>query len=97
VVAKLDQVRLDGEPDDASGFPLAANVVNALYEFTKREVSLSAMRLHGLKYRLGRHGAAMGCSPHEYLAGAGCFEGDHHETVKKPDHPKLKGVLVPSV
>src|SRR5580692_9029166 len=64
MVAKLDQVRLEGEPHNPSGLAFAADVINALYEFTKSQLSFPAMGFHSLKYNPGESGTAMGSSPH---------------------------------
>jgi hypothetical protein len=52
VVAELDQVRLEGEPHNPSGFAIAACLVNTLDEFAERQLSFSAMSFHDQKYRL---------------------------------------------
>jgi hypothetical protein len=64
MMAKLDQVRLESEPHNPSSLAFAADVVNALYEFTKSQLSFPAMGFHGPKYNPGDSGAAMGSSPH---------------------------------
>jgi hypothetical protein len=46
--AKLNQVRLDGEPYNPSGLVFAMNVVNARDELTKRQRLLLVIDLHGL-------------------------------------------------
>jgi hypothetical protein len=62
--AKLNPVRLDGEPHHPSGFAFAANVVGARDEITERHGFLPAISFHGSKYRPERLPDAMGCSPH---------------------------------
>lgn len=66
--AKLNQVRLDGEPHNPAGFPFAADVVNARDELTKRQGALSAIGLHGPKCKPGNRAGAMGCLPHVHVA-----------------------------
>jgi hypothetical protein len=53
--AKLNQVRLDGEPRDPSGLVFAVGVVNARNELTKRQRLLFMIDLHGM--RIGRETA----------------------------------------
>jgi hypothetical protein len=51
--AKLNQVRLDGEPHKPSGLAFTATVVNARYELTKPECFFPVMGFHGLKCNPG--------------------------------------------
>jgi hypothetical protein len=53
--AKLNQVRLDGELHNPSGFAYAADVVNARDELTKRQRLLLVIDLHSM--RMGRETA----------------------------------------
>ena len=46
--AKLNQVRLDGEPHNPSGLVFAVGVVNARDELTKRQRLLLVIDLHGM-------------------------------------------------
>ena len=71
-MAKLDEVRLEGEPHNPSSLAFAAHVVNTLHEFTKSQLSFPAMGFHSLNYNPGESGTAMGSSPHlNYRANAG--------------------------
>jgi hypothetical protein len=47
--AKLNQVRLDGEPHNSFGFLSAASVVNGHDELTQRQDFLPAIGFHGRK------------------------------------------------
>jgi hypothetical protein len=62
--AKLNQVNLDGKPQNPSGLAFAADAVNARDPFTKGQGFLPAIGFHGLKCKPGNHAGAMGCSPH---------------------------------
>jgi hypothetical protein len=48
LAAKLNQVRLDGEPHNPSGLVFAVGVVNARDELTKRQWLLLVIDLHGV-------------------------------------------------
>jgi hypothetical protein len=62
--AKLDQLRLDGNLHNPASFALAADVVNACDEFTKRPGLFRGISFHELKRRLEDRIDVMGCLPH---------------------------------
>src|ERR1035438_1213438 len=64
VSSKFNQVRIDGQPHNPSGFAFAPSVIDARDEFTKRQASLPAIGSHGLMCNPGNRASAMGCSPH---------------------------------
>jgi hypothetical protein len=63
--AKLDQVRLDGEPHESPGLALVAAFIDARHEFAECQGFLSAIIFHALKYKSSRCADDMGCSPHK--------------------------------
>jgi len=76
--AKLNQVRLDGEPRDPSGLVFAVGVVNARDELTKLQWLLLVIDHHGM--RIGRETARAlwgvslwGIYPPENRCQHGCF------------------------
>jgi hypothetical protein len=50
--AKFNQVRLDGEPHNSTGFAFAAAVIDARDEFTERQGFFLAIAFHVLKCKL---------------------------------------------
>jgi hypothetical protein len=64
VSSKLNQVSLDREPHNPSGFAFAPSVIDTHDELTKRQVSLPAIGFHGPKFKPGNREDAMGCLPH---------------------------------
>jgi len=54
--AKLNQVRLDGEPHNPSGLVFAVGVVNTHDELTKRQRLLLVIDLHGIRIGRKPHG-----------------------------------------
>jgi hypothetical protein len=62
--AKLNHLRFDGELHNPAGFAVAADVVYARDEFTKRPGSFRGISFHYLKYKPGNHADVMGYSPH---------------------------------
>jgi len=50
--AKLDLMRLDGHLHNSAGFAIAADIINAGDEFTKRPGSFRGISFHKLKRKL---------------------------------------------
>jgi hypothetical protein len=61
--AKLNQVRLDGEPHKPSGFLFAPEIVNVRDKFTKPQDFLAAACFHEQESKPENRAAAIGCSP----------------------------------